>query len=191
MKKKRSNYIRKNGLIVFLIMALLFGFIENEGSLSKVSAEEEERHLIIDITIENESGTVIKELEGTSLTNCLTKSGIYNYQITCINFKKGEVTESDWRYILMNSKTSGNKGDFSGLTQILAEDEVTATTILDEFNGAYTFPKTLEKVIFPKGLKNIPTCAFENCSNLTEIRIPEEVTVIGLHAFSGCSSLGR
>lgn len=190
MKKKRSNYIRKNGLIVLLITALLFGFIENKGSLSKVSAEEEERHLIIDITIENESGTEIKELEGTSLTNCLTKSGISNYQeITCINFKKGQVTESDWRYILMNSKASSNKRDFSCLTQILAEDEVTATTILDESNGAFTFPKTLEKVILPKGLKNIPTRAFENCSNLTEIRIPDEVTVIGNNAFSGCSSL--
>ena len=44
-------------------------------------------------------------------------------------------------------------------------------------------------VTIPDGVKEIGERAFENCSDLVEIRIPESVTYIRGLAFSGCTSL--
>ena len=43
--------------------------------------------------------------------------------------------------------------------------------------------------IIPKGVTSINSCAFRECSNLTEIIIPEGVICIGDYTFDGCSSL--
>ena len=48
---------------------------------------------------------------------------------------------------------------------------------------------TIEKIIFDEGLKTIESSAFENCSSLTSVTMPDSVTSIGSSAFSGCSSL--
>jgi hypothetical protein len=39
------------------------------------------------------------------------------------------------------------------------------------------------------GIKNIANFAFDDCSNLTGITIPESVTYIGMSAFTGCTNL--
>ena len=44
-------------------------------------------------------------------------------------------------------------------------------------------------LLLPESLKGIETNAFSDCSALTEVTIPASVTYIGSGAFSGCSSL--
>lgn len=48
---------------------------------------------------------------------------------------------------------------------------------------------TLISITLPESLTNIGGNAFTGCANLASIIIPEEVTVIGAGTFSGCSSL--
>ncbi len=53
--------------------------------------------------------------------------------------------------------------------------------------ATYYIPMSLKKVTITGG--NILYGAFNNCSNLTEIVIPDSVTSIGSYAFCGCCSL--
>ncbi|MCK9536607.1 MAG: leucine-rich repeat domain-containing protein, partial [Bacilli bacterium] len=53
-------------------------------------------------------------------------------------------------------------------------------------NGiTYYIPTYLETVIITCGT-NIPQDAFYNCTDLTNITIPNTVTIIGTNAFNGC-----
>lgn len=47
----------------------------------------------------------------------------------------------------------------------------------------------LRNVVFGKNLVKIGTTAFHNCSELTEINLPESLTELGTDCFSGCTSL--
>ena len=49
------------------------------------------------------------------------------------------------------------------------------------FNGC----TSLQEVILGKGLKGIPDVTFSDCTQLTEIELPENITYIGRFAFSG------
>ena len=53
------------------------------------------------------------------------------------------------------------------------------------FNGC----TTLESIIIPEGVTSIGNKAFQNCSGLTSIMIPESVTEIGDYAFYECAAL--
>ena len=57
--------------------------------------------------------------------------------------------------------------------------------------GDYAFEdcSSLTSVTIPESVTSIGKSAFEGCSSLTSITIPESVTSIGNSAFSGCSSL--
>ena len=55
--------------------------------------------------------------------------------------------------------------------------------------GALTIPSTVVLYGTTYTVNSIGSSAFENCSGLTEVTIPESVTSIGSSAFSGCSGL--
>ena len=60
-----------------------------------------------------------------------------------------------------------------------------------EYIGIYAFRNCSEltEITIPDGVKKIGNSAFFNCSKLTEIVIPKTVTEIGINCFAGCSSL--
>ncbi len=57
--------------------------------------------------------------------------------------------------------------------------------------GDYAFQlcTSLTNIAIPNGTKNIGDCAFLICTSLTSITIPDSVTNIGRAAFNGCSNL--
>ena len=55
--------------------------------------------------------------------------------------------------------------------------------------GAFENCSSLTSVTIPNSVTSIRDCAFEDCSGLTSITIPNSVTTIGEFAFRGCSSL--
>ena len=55
--------------------------------------------------------------------------------------------------------------------------------------GAFNFCTSLESITIPDGVTSIGDSAFDGCSSLKSITIPESVTSIGYKAFSFCTSL--
>ena len=55
--------------------------------------------------------------------------------------------------------------------------------------GAFENCTGLTNIVIPEGVKCIGVYGFSGCSNLTSIQIPNSVTEIGSSAFEGCSSL--
>ena len=54
---------------------------------------------------------------------------------------------------------------------------------------AFQYCSSLTSVTIPEGVTSIGAYAFLYCSSLTSVTIPNSVTNIGSYAFSGCSSL--
>ena len=60
------------------------------------------------------------------------------------------------------------------------------TTILD---NAFEGCTNLKKITIPNSVATIGSYAFSGCSNLTEVNIPDGVTIINSYTFYRCSSL--
>jgi hypothetical protein len=88
----------------------------------------------------------------------------------------------------------------SGLTKIGARafrdcrftDELTIpATVKNIGNEAFLYCTTLQKVSFEADteLTELPNGAFQSCSSLGSIELPEGLTTIGVSAFAGCNAL--
>lgn len=76
----------------------------------------------------------------------------------------------------------------SYLTYEINNGKVTITGCDTSISGDVTIPETIEG--YP--VTEIGSYAFENCTNLTSVTIPDSVTVIGFcFAFSGCTGLAN
>ena len=174
--------------------------------------------------IVKESNSLIIGCKGTTIPNSVTSIGGYSFQacksLTSINIPQGVTSIGDGAFI-----------DCSGLTSITIPEGV--TRIGDKaFQGtpwfdnqpdgliyvgkvAYQYKGTMPNettinikdgtvgitdnafngcsglvfVSIPNSVTSIGRGAFEGCSSLTSIDIPEGVTSIGYFAFKGCSSL--
>ncbi|MBR3130784.1 MAG: fibronectin type III domain-containing protein, partial [Clostridia bacterium] len=62
---------------------------------------------------------------------------------------------------------------------------------LEDLPPWYDYHDQIKKVTLPNGLTSISSCAFINCSNLTEITIPDGVTYFGIYAFRNCAKLQK
>ena len=71
----------------------------------------------------------------------------------------------------------------------LSNAEAAAVTDLGTYFSANTTITAFDELSYFTGLTTIPNNAFKNCTNLTRVVIPENVTTIGTSAFQGCSAL--
>ncbi len=62
-------------------------------------------------------------------------------------------------------------------------------TVTEIGRSAFQSCSRLTRITIPDSVTNIGSYAFEDCSSLTSITIPNSVTSIGSRAFNGCSSL--
>ena len=118
-------------------------------------------------------------------TTCLWA---YHFQSgdLCYNITSGTTVE-----VTYQDKSSSN--NYAGLTTATIPDIVThnGTTYSVTSIGERAFQScsTLTSLTLPNSVTSIGNYAFYNCSSLTSITIPNNVTSIGNYAFSGCSSL--
>ena len=83
-------------------------------------------------------------------------------------------------------------GYIFGCKRTTTSDVVAGATQCVYFDGYYYWyyiPSSLKTVIIGNTATTIPSSAFKNCTNITDITIPESVTSIGMYAFYNCTGL--
>ena len=78
-------------------------------------------------------------------------------------------------------------GDVVIPEKITYKDEVFSVVSIRDY--AFDFCSDLTSITIPNSITSVGNSAFSNCFNLTTVTIPNSVTKIGDYAFSGCSSL--
>lgn len=104
------------------------------------------------------------------------------YNITSSTDKTVEVT---------NNTSEVNADSYTGVVSIPASvtynsNEYSVTSI---GRFAFNYCSTLTSVSIPNSITNIEVCSFCYCNNLVNVTIPNSVTTIGEGAFEGCGSL--
>lgn len=167
--------------------------VEKAGTLSDYIAESEKLNV--------EELEVSGNLGGKDIAFIREMAGTYNHANTEGKLVYLDMTEAnivaDGEYYLRSSSgkeylptenTIGERMFTSrGLQTILLPKSVTS---IDD-NAFFSCHSLNKVVIYDNSVKTIGMAAFEYCSSLADIILPEGVTTIARSAFEGCSSLSR
>ena len=74
-------------------------------------------------------------------------------------------------------------------SKIIVKGQGYTTTSIGK--DAFEYCSSLTSITIPNSVKSIGYWAFDSCYSLTSITIPDSVTRIGGYAFKGCNSLGK
>ena len=111
----------------------------------------------------------------------------YDFEVDAIYYKINKDSVS----VSVTSKNSSNSGAYIGHVSVPAEviynDMVYPVTRID--GSAFEKCSAMTDIDLPNTIKEIGGQAFQGCSALTHIDIPDSVTFIGGQAFQGCRSL--
>ena len=125
----------------------------------------------------------------TLLMIALSVTGLsaYDFEVDAIYYKINKDSVS----VSVTSKNSSNSGAYIGHVSVPAEviynDMVYPVTRID--GSAFEKCSAMTDIDLPNTIKEIGGQAFQGCSALTHIDIPDSVTFIGGQAFQGCRSL--
>ena len=95
----------------------------------------------------------------------------------------------DYYYILLYDGTAKITGYTGSDTDITIPSQIDGYTVTSIGDRAFEDCTSLTSITIPDSVTTIGGLAFESCIRLTSITIPDSVTIIGEFAFSDCTSL--
>lgn len=101
--------------------------------------------------------------------------------------------EEDFKYEIINDEViiKGLQGDKNAFTQVIIPAEIAKKPVTGIGQLAFNACSSLTSVTLPDTLKTIEIYGFADCSALTDITIPDSVTTVKSGAFQRCSSLSN
>ena len=122
--------------------------------------------------------------------------------LSAYDFKEGDLCyniisnivpyEVEVTYEIEPSIFESTSDNYSGITVVVIPESVTYSGITYSVTGigdyAFDACSSLTSINIPDGLNSIGDYAFNDCTSLLSIHIPDGVTSIGYGAFRGCSS---
>lgn len=124
---------------------------------------------------------------GCTYHECKYCGDNYSENITEPLFKsKANYKEKTDNY---NKKYLVLTGVKEGITSLEIPESIDDIPFKEIAPEAFSYNKTIQKVILPEGLKVIGENAFSNASNLQTINFPSSLTTIGAYAFYNCKLL--
>ena len=101
------------------------------------------------------------------------------------------ITKDGFRYQVNSDETITITGYEGNETEISIPNEIDGKSVTSIGNMAFLDCSNLSEINIPEGITSIGHHTFYNCRSLSEINIPEDVTSIGDYAFHNCSSLRK
>jgi len=80
-------------------------------------------------------------------------------------------------------------GNARGLDEIVIPETYKGRKVTEIINKAFDGCSRLRNISIPNGITRIGYRAFNNCYSLTNVSIPESITSIGFHVFANCFRL--
>lgn len=91
--------------------------------------------------------------------------------------------------IILKDLTDGKIIEMDGICYLLNENLHVAQVRRNKYEGDVNIPVSIEYKGNQYTVNSIYATAFKDCNNLTSVKIPNSVTVIGSNAFENCSNL--
>jgi len=132
----------------------------------------------------DQSGKVTAVGMGTATITCITTDGT-NRSASCL-----VTTTADYKSLFKFDEATGTITDYVGTdTSITIPSTINGVTVKSIGNNAFQDCTNVTDIKLPSTVTSIGSYAFQNCRSLTVLDIPSSVTTIGNDAFEMCSSL--